>query len=320
MRRPRQNPYTPTVYSSVDTCRHLYIYINRIIGIGEIGANRSLDIGVYRRPRVYIHGITAAQTGGITYNQPMFSISVKDDMQRVLRQLDNFDRRQAPFVIAKALTATARDAKSDLVAILPRVFDNPTPYTMNSIYTQTATKQKLESVVGIKSQGSGGTPAAKYLQPGITGGQRRIKRIERFLTGKGILPTGMAVVPARDAQLDAYGNVRRADYGRIISRLNKQSAAATSGRKTRRTKTGSGGQLFVNIQGSSKGNNKNLASGIWERTSFARGSAIKPLLLFVEIPRYRARFDFTGTVAKTVRSNFQQRLNEALQYAIATTR
>ena len=249
----------------------------------------------------------------------MFTISVKDDMQRVLRQLSNFDRRQVPFVIAKALTATAKDAKADLVAVLPRVFDNPTPYTMNSIYFTTASKQNLTAIVGIKDQATSGTPAAKYLQPEITGGGRRIKRIERFLTGKGILPAGMAVVPVKDAQLDAYGNVKRADYGKIISRLSKQSASAAAGKRTRRTKTGAGGKLFVNVPGVN-GGSKHLAAGVWERTSFAQGSSIRPLLLFVEIPRYRARFDFTGTVGNTVRKQFQQRLNEAMQFAIATSR
>lgn len=249
----------------------------------------------------------------------MFTVSVKDDMQRVLRQLDNFDRRQVPFVIAKALTATAQDAKKDLVAVLPRIFENPTPYTMNSIFVSGANKQRLEAIVGFKDTASNGTPAAKYLQPEITGGGRRIKRIERYLSGKGILPNGMAVVPAAGAQIDAYGNVKRADYGKIISRLARQSNAATTGKRTRRTKTGSGGQLFVNIPGR-KGSNPKLPAGVWERTSFAQGSAIKPMLLFVEIPRYRARFDFTGTVTKTIRQQFQQRLNEAIELAIATSR
>lgn len=249
----------------------------------------------------------------------MLSISVQDDIKQVLRKLDTFDKRQMPFAIAKALTATALEAKKDLIAVLPRVFDKPTPYTLNSTYIVGAKKQKLEAVVGFKDQATSGTPAAKYLQPEITGGGRRIKRIERFLTSKGILPDGMAVVPVKGAQLDAYGNVKRTDYGRIISRLSKQAASAATGKRTRRTKTGAGGKLFVNVAGQ-KGSIPNLADGVWERTSFAMGSAIKPVLLFVSIPNYRARFDFKGTVIKSVRQNFQTKFNEAIEQAQATAR
>lgn len=237
----------------------------------------------------------------------MITISVKDDMMRVLKKLDALSRRQIPFIVARALTDTARDAKKDLVAIMPRVFDNPTPYTLNSIYVTSANKQTLEAVVGIKDQASKGTPAAKYLQPEITGGGRRIKRVERLLSGKGILPAGMAVVPVKDTALDSYGNVKRSEYGSIIRRLEKQSISKASGKRTRKTKNGT---LFVPNSSST------LAPGVWQRN----GVGIRPLLLFVQVPKYRARFDFAGTVSKTVRSTFQKRLDEAIAFALATSR
>lgn len=249
----------------------------------------------------------------------MLTVSVKDNIKQALRGLANFDTRQIPFVVAKALTNTAQDAKKDLVAVMPRVFDRPTPYTLNSLYVSPARKQRLEAVVKLKDEAFKGTPASKYLAPAISGGDRNIKRVERLLTGRGILPAGMAVVPGSGAQLDQYGNISRGQYSKILSQLKantdsyQNETAASRKRKGSRAKTQ--GRYFVAAPGGGK-----LPLGVWARFGFSKGSAIKPVLLFVDIPKYRKQFDFFGVVQNTIRQKFTDHLDEAMRYALATSR
>lgn len=247
----------------------------------------------------------------------MFTVNVDSDIKQALRRLDNFDRRQIAFVVAKALTATAKDSQEAIRDAMPRVFEKPTPYTLNGTYVKPATKMNLEATVKLKDESFKGTPANKYLGPSIFGGQRNIKRVERLLTGRGILPAGMSVVPGEGAKLDAYGNMTRGQFSKILSQLKantdqyQNESAASRKRKSRK----SAARYFAGAPAGGK-----LPAGVWERTSFARGSAIKPILLFVNVPSYRKQFDFFGLVNQTIRNKFDQRLREAMEYAMATSR
>lgn len=247
----------------------------------------------------------------------MFTVSVDSDIKQALRLLDNFDRRQIPFVVAKALTKTAQDSQRAIKEAMPRVFENPTPYTLNGTFVKPATKQRLEATVKLKDESFKGTPANKYLGPSIFGGQRNIKRVERLLTGRGILPAGMSVVPGEGAKLDQYGNISRGQFSKILAQLkantdrHQNESIASRKRKSRKTAA----RYFAGAPAGGK-----LPEGVWERTSFARGSAIKPILLFVNVPSYRKQFDFFGLVNSTIRTKFEQRLREAMDFAIATSR
>jgi len=55
-------------------------------------------------------------------------------------KLTNAITKQIPFAMAKALTLTAIQAQTDIVQAMTQVFDRPTPYTLNSLYAQPATK------------------------------------------------------------------------------------------------------------------------------------------------------------------------------------
>lgn len=251
----------------------------------------------------------------------MIVVSVKNDIKEVQKRLANFDSRQMPFVVAKALTATAQDAKKKLYDEMPKAFDRPTPYTLNSLYVAPATKAKLEATVKLKDDTFKGTPANKYLAPEIFGGSRHIKRVERLLSARGILPAGLSVVPGSGAPLDQYGNIQRGVYSKILSQLKASSdqyqneSKASRARNARRTKGRQQGRYFVGKPGGGK-----LPLGVWERTSFAHGSAIKPVLLFVHVPAYRKRYDFFGIVQKTIQDRFAYNLTDAMQYAMETSR
>jgi len=76
--------------------------------------------------------------------------------------------KQVPFAMAKALTQTAIQAQTDIVHAMARVFDRPTPYTLNSTYVIPATKDRLEAFVRLKDESAKGLPAVKWLHAEVS--------------------------------------------------------------------------------------------------------------------------------------------------------
>jgi hypothetical protein len=88
------------------------------------------------------HSARQSNLSGFFHGHDM-QISVKSDIFKVIPKLDYFNRKQAPFIIAKALTATAKHAQTDLKEAIKASFDRPTPYTLNATYVRAATKTRL---------------------------------------------------------------------------------------------------------------------------------------------------------------------------------
>lgn len=263
----------------------------------------------------------------------MMAIQVKADTAAVERKLDAVGR-QMPFVIAKALTNTAQDVQRALRDAMLRQFDRPTPYTVGTIgadgrirngatYVKPATKQTLQAEVRLKDEAFKGTPANKYLAPEVLGGPRNIKRVERLLSSKGILPQGMSIVPASGAQLDGFGNPSRGQYSKILAQLganldqyqNESKASRKRAASRRRKGAAPVGRYFVPGP-----KDKQLEPGIWQRFGFKAGSAVKPIFLFVPRPAYRKRYTFYEVAQQTIADRFEENLTAALQYALATQR
>jgi hypothetical protein len=204
------------------------------------------------------------------------------------------------------------------------VFDRPTPYTLNSLYVQPATKQTQTAKVWLKEEGGKrGTPAAAYLSPDIQGGERTLKPFELALRTAGVLPSNMFAVPGSGATIDAYGNMSR---GQIVAILSYFRAFPEAGytanitdKKRASLKRGSkkrlGFEYFVGRPGDGK-----LPLGVWQRTRFASGTAIKPILIFVDATLYHAIYDFAFVAETTVDREFPSQFRDALVGAIATAR
>jgi hypothetical protein len=101
-------------------------------------------------------------------------ISIDLDISGAVK-LTNAITKQIPFAMAKALTQTAIQAQTDIAQAMTQVFDRPTPYTLNSTYVIPATKDRLESFVQLKDSAAKGTPAIKFLDPEVLGGERNPK-------------------------------------------------------------------------------------------------------------------------------------------------
>lgn len=245
-------------------------------------------------------------------------ISVQHDIDRLLPKLAAVGSRQVPFVVAKALTKTGQIAQRSIKDAMPHTFDRPTPYTLNSLYLKPATKTNLEALVKIKDESFKGIAANKWLHAQVAGGVRNLKRSERSLQIKGYLKSGEQIVPGKGVALDGYGNVRGGQMSKILGALQANSDPmqneTTASRKRGRSKKRKA-EYFVGSPGGGR-----LPRGVYARTGFAFGSAIKPVLIFTKAGRYRKRFPFHDIVTKVVQRNFDQQLQVAIYYALQTAR
>ncbi|ECO0967478.1 hypothetical protein AA450_24630, partial [Salmonella enterica subsp. enterica serovar Give] len=139
------------------------------------------------------------------------------DAQDVQRQLMRLEEREIPFAMALTATRTAKAAQLALKDEISRVFDNPTPWILNSTYILAAKKSDPKAVVYAREWG--GTPAPTTLTPQIEGGERQYKRSEGALRAGGYLPNGWQVAPGPGAKRDKYGNINRGQLQQVLSSL-----------------------------------------------------------------------------------------------------
>lgn len=242
----------------------------------------------------------------------MLKISVQHNIKQLIAGLTNVQREQVPFATALALTRTAQVMKAAQITEMQRVFDRPTPFTLNSLFVYPATKKRLWASVYFKDFAPKGTPAGKYLLPQVQGGGRRMKRTERALQRKGLLPSGMYVVPGKGAQLDAHGNMSSGQIVKILSYLQAfgeegyvaNRRRGSKGRGKRRAE-----HYFVAAPG-------NAPLGVWQR----KGTGIVPVLIFVRPPTYRARYAFEAVGRRIIETHFGVEFGRALMQALATDR
>lgn len=236
---------------------------------------------------------------------------------------------QMPFALARALTRTAQDVKAAEEKEIAKVFDRPNPYTLRAVYLRPATKQSLQARVWLKD----GKRPEHYLLPQIEGGSRPRKRFEDILVKAGYMSASERAMPGEGAQLDSYGNMSRGQIVKIISQLKAFNLAGSDGNATnsKRSKAKrvkeqyflSRGKGVALGGGSWKGGNKSqhLPRGVWVRRSFgAWGTAIKPVLVFVDRANYKRRFPFFEVAERTIDVRFPVHFKASFEDALRTAR
>lgn len=252
----------------------------------------------------------------------MITVDVSKAVNDISEKLGHLARNQVPFAASVALNRTAQVVQKREVHEMKDVFDKPTPYTLSSTYIKRASKRDLEAIIGLKNFSGKGIPATDFLAAQITGGSRRLKRFELALRSVGKLPSNYFAVPGSGAQLDAYGNIKRSQIVEILSYFKAFPEAGyfanitdkTRKRKAKGTKSKRGYAYFIGRPGRSG------ALGVWQRVSFGFGTALKPVLLFVERASYEPLFDFAFVATTTIEREFPQHFEAALASAIATAR
>ena len=254
-------------------------------------------------------------------------ISIKvEGLEALNAQLKDFSDRRARAAVATALTRTAVQVREHLHSRMRSDLKSPKPYTLNQLKYVPASAQKLAAAIGFnivgiqdiqgrvlqyRDLGPGQTPAGKYMAQLSTGGQRNRKRFESALEKVGVLPSGWYAVPAARAKMDAYGNQSVGELRQILSWFDAAEMVAGSrqnmgpkGRDRRRqgTKKTAGFEYFVVAAGGmrsfarsgGKTGSHKMQPGIYRRTSYALGSRIEPVVIFVRKAVYRRMFDFNA--------------------------
>lgn len=252
-------------------------------------------------------------------------IKIDVDADNVLaRQFTALERTQLPFAVMQAVNATAFEIRQTWKRTAQRVFDRPTPLTMNAVLYQKATRQRLFATVFIRDEAHKGTPPAKYLQPQVEGGQRRLKGMERLLQGANLMPQNRYAVPGKGAPLDAYGNVKAGTVRKILSQsragleagyVSNETDAGRQRRLRRQQKRGGGGSYFVLQKQRGK-----LMPGIYERMQGGHGTAggLRSIFVFVTTPTYSARYNIYGLAQRQWNTLMPFYFNRELAKAMQT--
>lgn len=256
----------------------------------------------------------------------MIEISIRQDIKKTLAALDRLRKDQIPYATKEAINATAERVKSGIQNAMKQNFDRPTPWTLNSLRIEYASKVKLFGRVWIKNERamSGGTPPERYLTPEIKGGLRHAKGFELALRKYASIPDTMFMVPGGGADLDVFGNVKRGQIQKITSYFaanrdggyTSNSTVNTRAKLMKGTKKRAGTSYFV----ARSHNEQGIAPGIYERRHLSMGAAIRPVFLFTKAPRYRTRLPFDAIGANIIKARFAQEMEFAVVKAMQTQR
>lgn len=249
----------------------------------------------------------------------MLKISIKSDIEKITRSMNDLARKQIPYATARALTETAKEVKKMEEREILRVFDRPTPFTQRSIFYKPATKKMLMAKVWLKDEALKGTPATKYLGPQVFGGRRPMKKSEVLLQRAGYLPRGWVAVPGDGAKLDEFGNMSRGQIVQILSALQAFGEVGYMANRTKASAKKSRNQpeFFAVKPGQRRGG---LIPGIWQRHRFAHGAAVKPIMIFVDGATYKRRFKFFVVARRTINRELPTQFKTALDQAMRTAR
>lgn len=238
----------------------------------------------------------------------------------MIEGLSDLEREQFPFALARAINDTAfEDVRPGWRDAMMRVFDRPTPLTLNAVLVNRATKEQPVGEIYLRDEAHKGTPPVYYLVHEVEGGSRRRKPFENLLERAGILGPDEFAVPGRSFPLDPYGNIP----GRVITsvlsdiRASREESAystAESRRKRERRRTKRGGVYFV-----SRGD-RGLPRGIFERIRTGFGTAVRTVFIFVRAVSYSPRFDAYDLARELFDANFPRRFEAAMRHAIATAK
>lgn len=239
-------------------------------------------------------------------------ISVKiDGLDALQAKLRGLADGKIKVAAVAALNTGAYAGTQETKKAMSSAFDRPTPWVLGGVRYVKARKDKLESSIDFDQWGNKtNVTVGNVLNAEIFGGQRKHKRHEIALQRAGILPAGMAIVPGPGAAKDQYGNMSAAQIVQIMAwfkSFGEQGYKANSTDKSRARlgkdkKSGAKGfQYFVLQKKVGK-----LAPGIYQRFTFAAGSAIKPVMFFVPLPKYQRRLDFYGIAEKAAIAEFNR--------------
>lgn len=119
--------------------------------------------------------------------------------------------KQASRAAEMALDYTAKAGRDAIKQEMPRVFDRPTPFTLNSLKVTPTRNHNMQASIWFKEPDR---MSEHYLVPQVEGGKRNLKGFERALGNK-------EFVPAIGAKRNQYGNVSPGQIRQLLSVLGR---------------------------------------------------------------------------------------------------
>ena len=239
------------------------------------------------------------------------------------QSLKGFEK-QMPSIMLNGLTQIAYTVRYDEKKEMQRVFDRPTPFTLNSLVIFKATKQKPEATVALRDPaGIAFSDILKkhYLVPQIYGGSRALKKFEKRVISSGYFKPNSFLMPGQGVKMNKYGNVNKGDIQKILSGLKAQfdpqrNQKGKGKARKRRLKNRNNEYFAVGNQTKSS----RLAPGVYERYRFAAGTSIKPVFMIGRKPRYKKLFRFFEVAEDSITKNWKREMEDAVERAVRTAR
>lgn len=238
------------------------------------------------------------------------------DISKIVLELSEFQKKLIPQVTTDTVNHVANIAAKKVREAMQKVFDRPTPYTLNSVYVMPAKVVSTEAFayIAIKDWPDKGIAANKYLSPQIYGGGRNLKRSEEALMRKGFLPTGsLATAPGKGMKLNAHGNIPGSTMVSILSGLGAFNEAGYIANRTtksaaKKEKSTKKPRQFAVFDPPGEG-----VLGVYERYGTDKRK-IKLLIAFVKMPDYKPRLHFHKIILDEYDAKFTRLFLEKLQY------
>lgn len=210
--------------------------------------------------------------------------------------------KQLKFALMHTINKVAYKARDDVKDEMKAVFDRPTNWVLNSIQVKPANGSNDGAIVKAKDDWGG----ENILMPQVDGGNRRNKGFEKALRSAGLMAADQFVVPAAGAKLDNYGNMSKGQVVQVMSQLQLQrgggyESRASNSAASKRSRRKQGVTYFAIVKQRGK-----LKPGIYLRRDFAKGSAVKPVYMFVRRPSYKQRLRFHEVLEQSVQKNFKE--------------
>jgi hypothetical protein len=252
-------------------------------------------------------------------------LTVKSDLPRLAAWTAQLSKNMR-IKVADSMTAGARAAERAIKAQAPTKINNPTRWTMNSVFVKPARSNNLEVGVGFKDYAVKGTPAAKYLQPIATGTQRTQKGSERLLERSGLIRRGQFIVPTGvyPLKLNSFGNLPASVYVQVLSRLKalgEQGYTANVANTARSQSKRASRDYFVGRPGGAKGH---IYARVGRKPKGNPGGMGRPMTVGLprgfhtvvsvtsKKPSYSLRFDTRKVLESTFESVYRSTLASLL--------
>lgn len=262
-------------------------------------------------------------------------LSVRNNIDFTLRNLDKQHKRQVPFAIKNTVNKLAVNTKKTTDTQILRRIDRPKNYTKRMMRVGFAKKTNLVARVAVKDSATvtkrGFRGPDQILGHLFSGGTRQLKGMEVLLRRAKILPANRYIVPGQGAPLDRHGNIKTGVINQVLAytrafqesgfranAVDKKGRDALAKRfaRAQSSRVAQAGQFFVVKKKTLTG----LHPGIWARFKFASGSSIKPIMMFVRKPVYRRVFNLPKTANRVIVKQLDRTFDTEIRKAISTAR